>query len=75
MKAEHEPCLEKKEDNKSEKRKRIVLPSLREYLNKEIEESRRDYNKWFTGEEVRHDPDAKEMFKHYVDYGGAKDFA
>ncbi|MFH1564588.1 MAG: hypothetical protein ABIC82_01935 [bacterium] len=75
MKVEHEPCVEEKEGEQPEKRKRIVLHSLGEYINKQLEESKEDYNKWFAGEEVGHDPTPEEMFTHYAKYGGAKNFA
>lgn len=76
MNAEQEHCVEEKEVEQPEKRKRIVLASLAEYLKKQKEEMLGHDNEWYTGEELDRQPTEEEMAQHYVMRSeGAKNFA
>ncbi|MDQ5958049.1 MAG: hypothetical protein QG665_395 [Patescibacteria group bacterium] len=44
-------------------------------MRAQLEEMMGDVNRWFTGLAVGHDPNPHEMALHYINSGGAEDFA
>ncbi|MCU0679445.1 MAG: hypothetical protein MUC28_03320 [Planctomycetes bacterium] len=53
---------------------RIVL-SRAEYIAKQKEAAQSGYNRWLAGEKMHKDPSPEEAMKHFIESGGAADFA
>ena len=47
----------------------------RQYLAEQIGEMLGPFNRWVAGLTLKHPPTDSEAAKHYVDHGGAEDFA
>ena len=57
------------------KTNKTVLSSFKEYMKSQLDEIFGDFNKWVTGERVKHPPTAEEIVKNYLENGGPEHFA
>jgi hypothetical protein len=55
--------------------KNVVIVPLAEYLRRQKMEMLGPYNKWLAGESLNKSPTDTEAALHYIDHGGAIDFA
>ncbi len=55
--------------------KKTILRSLKEYLELQLREILSDFNRWVTGEKVRHSPTEDELATNYLENGGPERFA
>lgn len=49
--------------------------TLRQYVEKQMEEIKSPFNRWVTGEKVGHDPSHNELAENYIQSGGAQRFS
>jgi hypothetical protein len=57
------------------KTNKTVLSSFKEYMKSQLDEIFSDFNKWVTGERVKHPPTNEEIIKNYLENGGPEHFA
>jgi hypothetical protein len=67
--------LEKGSLESTEKSGPVMLSSLKEYNQKQKEEILGPANRYFTGKALGRVPTPEEATAHFLEYGGAEDFA